>query len=713
MRKTISLLLILPLLIGTIPTAFAADDAAVLTVELTEGKAYAAGNMQLLRNAFESAEQGQPLTVRIAAPGTYYVGDGNRAWRLRSDTTFDMNGATLIRYGSQGNLIQNADYSGNNTTIGGYALSHDITIKNGILDGAGDTGEKLNLCNIGHAVGIHLDKVTFKNGNSHLVEFSGCRDCTVTNCTFSGYCPGTDDACEALQLDISDNDVSGAWNGVYFSDSTPCRNITVDNCDFLDFPSGVGNHKGILGNHNSGIVIKNCRFKNTLKTKQPAIWSYDFDDSEISGNTINGVYSSGITLSANRNTVVKNNTVKLAGIGIYVTVGNSYVRNTAKNTRREEYGENCSVTGNTVTTTTGGDISVCIYSGSGVKDFSSNTVTSAGNIGVSISSKSKVTNVKNNTVKAPKGVGMAFITNATVGKVSGNTVTAKDYGFQVTSSATVTSIKSNPSVISSGSSGIYVSSATAKSITGNTVKNCASDGISVTSSGVVSAIDSNTVTGCGGFGVRVNNTALTISFSGNKLTSNKSGASKINAKIKATALATPKITSIANAVGGVKLTWGKVTGAAKYRIFYKSGSSWKKLADTAAVSYLDKTLASGKARTYTVRCMDKNGKFVGSYNTTGWTITYVAAPALPSLKNTKNGVQLTFTKPAGATYIRIFRKTGSGGWQKLADTTAKTYVDKSAKKGVKYTYTLRVINKGGSKYLSAFNTAGRAITCKR
>ena len=64
-------------------------------------------------------------------------------------------------------------------------------------------------------------------------------------------------------------------------------------------------------------------------------------------------------------------------------------------------------------------------------------------------------------------------------------------------------------------------------------------------------------------------------------------------------------------------------------------------------------------------------------------------------------------------YFRIFRKTSGGKWAKLADTSNTTYVDKSAKKGVTYYYTLRCINKGGTKYFSAYNTTGRAITCKR
>lgn len=801
MRRTLSVLFVLILMLGMVPTAFAEDNGdnetvVSHTISLKEGEAYAAENMRILRDTFESAEEGTTLKVTLENGGTYYVGDGARAWRLRSNTVFDLNGATLIRYGSQGNLIQNSNYEGENGTIGGYDLSENITVKNGTLDGASDSAESAqNLCNIGHATGVHFDNMTFKNGTSHLVEFSGCRDCTITNCTFTGY-TGKDDAVEALQFDISDNDVSSPWNGVYFSDSTVCRNMTVDNCTFLDFPSGVGNHKGILDNHNSGIVIKNSKFQNTLNTKQAAIWAYDFDNSEISGNIVTGNYATGIYVSACRDTVVCDNTVNIEGVGMYITMANSYVRGTAKNTRQEEHCVNCTVTGNTITSR-GNNIGVRGLSGSDITEFSGNTVTSAGEIAATFSSSSVVGSVKNNTLKATTGIGLLIATSAQVGEVSGNTITAKDMAIQVTSDSVVNHIRNNPSITSTSGSGIFVSNATAQNITGNTIKNCGEDGVTVTSSGKTSAIDSNTVTGCTQYGVRVNNQSLWISFDKNSFSNNKAGTYKVSANIT---LATPKISALSCAYGGVSIKWGKVTGAEKYRVFYKNngkwtkladttatsyvdatapsattrtytvrcitanaksytsgfdsvgkslyyvaapraslqngngytqltwsavkgaskyrvfiknGSSWKKLADTSATTYKNTAVKSGTTYTYTVRCMDEKGKFISAFNSAGWGYTYIAIPALPTLKNTKNGVQLTIKKPAGGSYLRIFRKTGSGKWTKLADTSATAYVDKTAKNGVKYSYTLRCINKGGTKYFSGYNTTGRAITCKR
>lgn len=219
-------------------------EEVVQDVELLTGTANAAENKERLNEALALAGEGIRLTVRIASPGTYYIGgtDGGSAVRLHSNTVLDLNGATLTRYGSMYNLIQNSDYD-NNRDIGQYALSHDITVQNGTLDGRTKAPEPSNLVNIGHATAVSFIDVNFRNSEGHLLEFSGCQDCLVRNCTFSGYLGSYSDASEAVQLDISNNDTGGVWNGVYVSDGTVCRRITVDHCTFNDYPSGVGNHK--------------------------------------------------------------------------------------------------------------------------------------------------------------------------------------------------------------------------------------------------------------------------------------------------------------------------------------------------------------------------------------------------------------------------------------------------------------------------------------
>ena len=173
----------------------------------------------------------------------------------------------------------------------------------------------------------------------------------------------------------------------------------------------------------------------------------------------------------------------------------------------------------------------------------------------------------------------------------------------------------------------------------------------------------------------------------------------------------PVVRTLVNTLSGVKLSWDTVNGAVRYRIFYHDGKHWLKLADTTSTSYVHKSVKSGKKYRYTVRCVSGNGKqFTSNYNTAGWSITYVAAPKPPTLKNTKNGVRVSWKRVTGASKYRVFRKTGNGEWIRLADTN-KAYIDKTAKNGVTYRYTVRCLNKNG-KYISAY-TGGSAIKCKR
>ena len=84
----------------------------------------------------------------------------------------------------------------------------------------------------------------------------------------------------------------------------------------------------------------------------------------------------------------------------------------------------------------------------------------------------------------------------------------------------------------------------------------------------------------------------------------------------------PKITKLTNTSKGVSVTWGKVAGVYGYRLYRKyDGGGWTKVKDTTAASYTDSGAKKGKKVTYTLRCIDKNGKTISGYNATGWSIT--------------------------------------------------------------------------------------------
>ncbi len=180
-------------------------------------------------------------------------------------------------------------------------------------------------------------------------------------------------------------------------------------------------------------------------------------------------------------------------------------------------------------------------------------------------------------------------------------------------------------------------------------------------------------------------------------------------------LSAPKVKSVSNTTSGVKITWGKVSGAEKYRVYYKTGSGgWKKLTDTTGTSYTWKKAKSGTKYSFTVRCVSKDGKkTVSSYDTKGKSLTYLAAPKVSKVAKVTGGIKITWGKVSGAAKYRIFYKTGNGGWKKLVDVKGTSYTWKKAKSGTKYSFTVRCISANGKSYTSAYNTTGVSITYKK
>ena len=178
--------------------------------------------------------------------------------------------------------------------------------------------------------------------------------------------------------------------------------------------------------------------------------------------------------------------------------------------------------------------------------------------------------------------------------------------------------------------------------------------------------------------------------------------------------ATPSITKREVTSEGIKLTWNKPAGTQKVRLYIKKNGSWSKIGDTVNTSYTYKNVKSGTSYAFTVRTVTTDGKqFTSGYSANGWSQKYVATPQISSLTNTKNGVQIKYNKPAGADKFRIYRKTGSGSWTKLGDTTATTYTDKTAKSGTTYSYTVRCISSDAKSFTSYYNTSGKSIKCKK
>ena len=171
----------------------------------------------------------------------------------------------------------------------------------------------------------------------------------------------------------------------------------------------------------------------------------------------------------------------------------------------------------------------------------------------------------------------------------------------------------------------------------------------------------------------------------------------------------PEITNLENIVSGVRLTFTSYKGAAKYRLFIKSGTSWKGIGDTKDTVFIYTAAKADTRYTFTVRALDKNGKFASKFNSEGWTTTFYGAPVISKIENVNRGVSISWKRSGNIRTYRIYRKT-TGNWTKLMDVSdTLSFIDNYVDSGVKYTYTVRGISDDISQFLTGY-TSGKSIT---
>ena len=156
-----------------------------------------------------------------------------------------------------------------------------------------------------------------------------------------------------------------------------------------------------------------------------------------------------------------------------------------------------------------------------------------------------------------------------------------------------------------------------------------------------------------------------------------------------------------------------MSGANGYVVYRKTTEGWTKIATVkgnGTVSYTDKTAKAGITYRYTVRAY--YGSYLSSYIAKGVAVRRLLTPVLKSVTSAKSGITLKWGQVTGATGYIVYRKTGNGSWQKLAvieSNSNASYLDKTAKKGTSYKYTVRAYY-GTSK--SYYNTKGLTIKDK-
>lgn len=297
-----------------------------------------------IQAALDTAGSDHKIVV-LVPNGKYYI---SGTLYIQSNTILQLsNNATIYRSNTDSNMLMVSNNNHKTTTFYGYTLGHDITVTGGTWDGGKIS--KLNkekyahdLIYIGHSENISISNTTIKNCyGAHALEFAGVKNASINKCTFTGfrYDPSRFTS-EAVQLDICDkNSSDGSWAPGYTIDGTTCKNITISNNKFIDYPRGIGchhlystgaNRNGKFSGPYENIIIKNNTFKRSSASKQylcsSGIFIIGAKKIQITNNTVDK-YDYGIWVKNSSQITLKKNNLKYNTYANIIYSGNTGKKN--------------------------------------------------------------------------------------------------------------------------------------------------------------------------------------------------------------------------------------------------------------------------------------------------------------------------------------------------------------------------------------------------
>lgn len=168
----------------------------------------------------------------------------------------------------------------------------------------------------------------------------------------------------------------------------------------------------------------------------------------------------------------------------------------------------------------------------------------------------------------------------------------------------------------------------------------------------------------------------------------------------------------------INIKWKKVSGATNYIVYYKKAGSSKwvkvKTLDNKKSSYTHTSskkypIVVGQKYTYTVKAYNKNTKKSGSYNKKGLTTRTIPQKTTIrsfSYEEDLHGVELIWDKAKGADkYVIYCKDMLKSSWVKVDTVKGNYYLDKTPKKRISTTYTVRSYN-SATKVYGKYDTNG-------
>lgn len=497
--------------------------AAGTTIEISDddAKVDAFNAIQnALNTAKSKATKDAPYTVLLPQDKTYEL---YYALKVYSNTTIDMNGSTLVMAPSTDsfNMIHIGGYDSDKEGVTGYDGYENITIKNGTLDGDGNSSTLLKGA---HATNVNVENMTLKHTiSTHLSEFAAVNKLTVKDCRFTDMkLSGSNETFyEAIQLDV----LVPSHFGNYHAEALPVKNVKVTGCTFTNVPRAVGSHTAILNAPMSDITIEN--------------------------NTIKDCISAGIQICNWKNVTIKDNSITNCPRGIAVfsvnctggesssangTYKASFISDAGNTTSSisDSYKEpgdmNIVISGNRISLNNSDDYSGYLHCGIQINgtEYTAKKIDSdgSGDIPFGKYHVNGIT-VKNNTIDSTGfGIRCVYADNVTISGNNvdtGNTKVKKGdpdfYGISASKISSRIAIVSN-TVVNSPASGIFVNgAATVVDIKDNIVSLAGDAGIKVTEDNTIcNSISGNSVIGAkGDYSIFVSNKASVKAITDNKV----------------------------------------------------------------------------------------------------------------------------------------------------------------------------------------------------
>ena len=150
------------------------------------------------------------------------------------------------------------------------------------------------------------------------------------------------------------------------------------------------------------------------------------------------------------------------------------------------------------------------------------------------------------------------------------------------------------------------------------------------------------------------------------------------------------VIKITTSAGKPKISWSKVDGAAKYKVFYSTdGKKYYQLIETTKTSVTHTKAKIGTKYYYKVKAVNASGAESEFSND----VSIKCRPAAPTVTISRSGgkAKLSWKAVSGATKYWVYRSTDGKKYTRVAITTKLSYADSKSKSGTKYYYKVMAV----------------------